>query len=173
MKTTESADSNQVFEKFHHYDWENDLVYQAGLKNIYNSYFKANTSMTPAKKQQIITNSKVFYFKKTFDVQIDLGQYGRWVQESCSPGFSNTPEISLEHQPQPQQEQGEQSSLSYDELVELIVAGKEIPGIRKIPNIVLEDQASRSVLSQRRKPWEIKDDDEKEKEIEIEISSAV
>ena len=97
--------------------------------------------MTPAKKQQIITNSKVFYFKKTFDVQIDLGQYGRWVQESCSPGFSNTPEILLEHQPQPQQEQGEQSSLSYDELVELIVAGKEIPGIRKIPNLVLEDQA--------------------------------
>lgn len=60
-------------------------------------------------------------------------------------------------------EQPEESkSLTYDELVELIISGKPIPGIKKIPNIILQDQLSKPVLKQRKKPWEIAREEEKQ-----------
>ena len=39
-------------------------------------------------------------------------------------------------------------------MVELITAGKPIPGIREIPNVVLEAPAQPSAVPVRRKPWE-------------------
>lgn len=44
---------------------------------------------------------------------------------------------------------------SFAHIVELITSGKEIPGIRQIPNIALgETAASKSQIPARRKPWE-------------------
>ena len=42
-------------------------------------------------------------------------------------------------------------------MVELITTGQPIPGIKEIPDTVLEGQASRSTPVKRKKPWE-KDD---------------
>lgn len=45
-------------------------------------------------------------------------------------------------------------SSNYKELVELILAGKEVPGIRQIPDTVLPEKVSESTKTQRAKPWE-------------------
>ena len=45
---------------------------------------------------------------------------------------------------------------TFAEVMELIQAGKPIPGIRDIPSTVLQGQASHSRISQRPKPWELK-----------------
>ncbi len=43
---------------------------------------------------------------------------------------------------------------SFSEIVELISKGLPVPGIKEIPDTVLEGQASRPIASERRKPWE-------------------
>ena len=42
-------------------------------------------------------------------------------------------------------------------MVELITTGQPIPGIKEIPDTVLEGRASRAIPVKRKKPWE-KDD---------------
>jgi len=44
--------------------------------------------------------------------------------------------------------------LSFNHIVELITTGQPIPGIKDIPNTVLEGQASQPVQAKRKKPWE-------------------
>lgn len=43
---------------------------------------------------------------------------------------------------------------SFAEVMQLIQSGKPIPGIKDIPNTILEGQGSQPTKSQRRKPWE-------------------
>lgn len=47
-------------------------------------------------------------------------------------------------------------SSNYQKLVELIVSGKPVPGIKQIPDTVVPDQSSKPEAKQRLKPWEIK-----------------
>ena len=42
-------------------------------------------------------------------------------------------------------------------MVELITTGQPIPGIKQIPDTVLEGRSSQATLVKRKKPWE-KDD---------------
>ena len=46
---------------------------------------------------------------------------------------------------------------SFSQIVELITSGEPIPGIKEVPDIVLEGQASKPTTVKRKKPWE-KDD---------------
>ncbi len=46
---------------------------------------------------------------------------------------------------------------SFSQMVELITTGQPIPGIKEIPDTVLEGRASRATPVKRKKPWE-KDD---------------
>lgn len=48
----------------------------------------------------------------------------------------------------------DEKTLSYAALVEMIQSGKPIPGIKDIPDTVLEGQGTQPAASQRRKPWE-------------------
>ncbi|KAB2573024.1 MYB DNA-binding domain protein [Lasiodiplodia theobromae] len=43
---------------------------------------------------------------------------------------------------------------SFAHIVELITSGQPIPGIKEIPDTVLEGQGSASTASKRKKPWE-------------------
>lgn len=44
--------------------------------------------------------------------------------------------------------------LSFNHIVELITSGQPIPGIKDVPDIVLEGQASQTMKAKRKKPWE-------------------
>ena len=47
---------------------------------------------------------------------------------------------------------------SFSHIVELITKGEPVPGVREIPDTVLEGEASESRAETRRKPWEKLDD---------------
>ena len=44
--------------------------------------------------------------------------------------------------------------ISFSQIVELITSGGSIPGIKEVPDTVLEGQASLPTTIKRRKPWE-------------------
>ena len=44
--------------------------------------------------------------------------------------------------------------ISFSQIVELITSGGPIPGIKEVPDTVLEGQASLPTTVKRRKPWE-------------------
>ena len=43
---------------------------------------------------------------------------------------------------------------SFSQIVELITSGEPIPGIKEVPDTVLEGQASQPTTAKRKKPWE-------------------
>lgn len=43
---------------------------------------------------------------------------------------------------------------SFEQIVELISTGKPIPGIKEVPDTVLDGQASQTSVARRKKPWE-------------------
>lgn len=43
---------------------------------------------------------------------------------------------------------------SFEQIVELISTGQPVPGIKDVPDTVLEGQASRTSAARREKPWE-------------------
>ena len=43
---------------------------------------------------------------------------------------------------------------SFSQIVELITSGEPIPGIKEVPDTVLEGQASHATTAKRKKPWE-------------------
>ena len=44
--------------------------------------------------------------------------------------------------------------ISFSQIVELITTGQPIPGIKEVPNTLLEGQASQPTTTKRKKPWE-------------------
>ena len=44
--------------------------------------------------------------------------------------------------------------MSFDHIVSLISSGEPIPGIKEIPDTILEGQASEATFEKRKKPWE-------------------
>lgn len=48
--------------------------------------------------------------------------------------------------------------ISFSQIVDLITSGKTIPGIKDVPDTVLEGQESRPSTAKRKKPWERIDD---------------
>lgn len=46
---------------------------------------------------------------------------------------------------------------SFSQIIELITNGHPIPGIKEVPDTILEGQASQPSTAKRKKPWE-KDD---------------
>ena len=52
-------------------------------------------------------------------------------------------------------EQSPPYPLSFNQIVELVTAGQPIPGIKDIPNTVLEGRASEATRGTRKKPWEL------------------
>ena len=43
---------------------------------------------------------------------------------------------------------------SFEQIVELISTGQPIPGIKDVPDTVLEGQSSQTNAARRKKPWE-------------------
>lgn len=43
---------------------------------------------------------------------------------------------------------------SFSQIVELITNGQPIPGIKEVPDTILEGQASQPMTAKRKKPWE-------------------
>jgi hypothetical protein len=67
--------------------------------------------------------------------------------------------------------EAEPPRLSYQEVVELIQSGKPIPGIKQIPDTVLDGRGTQSTQRRRRKPWEKETVESKQFDISLERAS--
>ncbi len=104
----------------------------------------------------MIIQAKAFYFSKKEQVNLDLSGYNEWLKNKTS---STADKTNTSNSKPPY-------SLNYQQLVELISSGQPIPGIQNVPNIVLKNASAPSEAKPRKKPWEIKAEQEAKKQAE-------
>lgn len=130
-------------------------------------------------KQQLINQAKSFFYCSHTGNILNLDDYMAWkaqngsryeksqkisevdrfiedpTNESGVKGGSNTRDASdLKDSDVKDDVSDPPYSSNYQELVDLIVSGKPVPGIKEIPDTVLTEQISLSEAKQRVKPWE-------------------
>lgn len=96
--------------------------------------------------------------KKIVEIEIDDNESQEKNHDDESQKKSHDEIQNKSHDDETQQKSHDESeppySSNYKELVQLILAGKEVPGIKQIPNTILPDKVSKSTKTQRVKPWE-------------------
>ncbi|TKA24019.1 hypothetical protein B0A50_06910 [Salinomyces thailandicus] len=161
-------DSNTyLFNQLDSYPWGEDEEFQGGLRAILGSV------QDPAQVEHLTLRAKCYYYARKAGTQVDFDGYKRWVENDHSDPtdavLTNDAERSvlqpaalgnanntgdavngasdggMANAPKP---------ASFAEICDLIAEGKPIPGIKDIPDTVLEGQASESQKEGRRKPWE-------------------
>ena len=92
---------------------------------------------------------------RKFNVPVDFAAYQEWHNNNQPNGVEDLvngtrtvdlAQVDTEEQPP--------YPMTFNEIVELITAGKPVPGVKEIPDTVLEGRASESTSSGRKKPWE-------------------
>lgn len=151
------ASQEEVYQQFDAYDWASFDDFQTGLTEILDNYLvslkeqdSSVTSIPAAQQQQLTDQAKSFFFCSSTGHILNLDDYYLWKR-------SNGGKITLLEDPvqePPSDEADAPYSSNYQNLVELIVAGKPVPGIKQIPDTVLSDQRSESLAQTRAKPWE-------------------
>ncbi len=158
IKMSFNAEDIKVYQEFHQYDFDGNDEYKKGLDAVFQKYLFMEAEkdpnlkkevdagnldpdkIKPDDKDQLVAQTKVFFFCKQTGNILDLEEYKHWV--STKPPELNMPQYST----------------SYEQLVDMIVNNKPIPGIKKIPDTVLDPKSSsQHVLKERSKPWEKKD----------------
>lgn len=178
-----SDPSEAVYLEFSSFDWENFPEFQEGIQEILQNHLQSLqendatvTAIPPGEKQQLIDQAKSFFYcTKTGNI-LSLDDYYAWKRknggkitllevseldpaESLAASTESGPIPTDSFSPEGssnQQQEGHDApySSNYQELVNLIVSGKPVPGIKDIPDTVLSDQKSESHEQTRAKPWE-------------------
>lgn len=106
------------------------------------------TEIPAEEKERLTMQAKTFYFcSKTGEI-LNIEDYKEWKDKE--PEYSS----------------------NYQELVQLILQGKEVPGIKQIPDTVLEGETTEHVVKERKKPWEMEEEkEEKEENVDDEIQT--
>ena len=154
-------DQEEVYVNFLNYDWNNFPEYQEGLNEILLNYQENLREQDPTATilaldlQQLTDQAKVFFFCLKNDQIIELEEYRAWERQwgDRYRKLKKIEEIQPEESRASTQDEQPYSS-NYQNVVELILAGKEVPGIKRIPDTVLLDQKSTAQVQQRKKPWE-------------------
>ncbi|KAF9093588.1 hypothetical protein BGX27_001585 [Mortierella sp. AM989] len=164
----QQSQQEQVYEKFEAYDFDNDATFQSGLNSIVNN----NKTKSEKEQHDAIQNAKFFYYSR-FVQPFDYSQYKAWLaQKSAASGSVGSVVAHKETENNVATTEGSQTLTcpetssepaadpsypkSFQEICELIAAGKPIPGIRQIPNSLAEGTPSEAKLAPKLKPWEQK-----------------
>ncbi|KAL1305535.1 hypothetical protein AAFC00_007145 [Neodothiora populina] len=153
-------DPTALYHQLDTYDWENDVEFQAGLRSLLAS--------APADQiSRLILRVRCYYFAKKFDKKPDFNGYLAWTEARAQGSNQpiSRPVVNEISQPQPPQDAPNHTQASdpagsaphpasFAEICQLIAEGKPIPGIKDIPDIVLEGQSTPSHAPKRKKPWE-------------------
>lgn len=162
METTtdSSLDSTYLYNQLDNYPWDDDQEFQGGLKAILGS------TQNQEQLAHLTLRAKCYYFARKSGTKVDFDGYKQWVEGGREAGHLDGQEkghlqgTEAAPQTEPQQKTGSggmgdaPKPASFAEICELIAEGKPIPGIKDIPDTVLEGQASESQTAQRKKPWE-------------------
>ena len=174
-----SSQDIDVFHDFDNFDFDSK-EFNDGLLAIFKSYHEQFQSspdgfgelqkLGQKEKSQLIIQAKVYYYcTKTGNI-LNLLEYFHWkdIQQKeklllqsnfldleksphKSNQLSNKTFGANQSTSSGQSGQKETYSSNYQNIVQLIMSGKPIPGIKKIPNTILK-QSSKSVKTQRKKP---------------------
>ncbi|KAF2156479.1 hypothetical protein K461DRAFT_291393 [Myriangium duriaei CBS 260.36] len=166
---TETAQPDDIFARVDSYDWDNDQEFQGGLQAILGS------ASSPEQVAHLTLRARCFYYSRKFGTKIDFDGYQAWRnQQHGSEARANT--VSQPHVEQhvelpvhaeaatatatagadsaPSALGNAPTPATFAEICQLIAEGKPIPGIKEIPDTVLEGQTSTSNVARRKKPWE-------------------
>ena len=177
-----SVSEEQLFEKLEDYPWYSDEEFQCGLRAILGPdpnpdqekpltlrarCFYYSRQATGLCHRQIHDAN---ILDRKYNIQIDFDAYQDWhVRQGYSENMSVNDGVSQvttlvasrsldepENLASNPSEPPAPYPLSFNRIVELITTGQAIPGIKEIPDTVLEGQASQVMHSARKKPWEMR-----------------
>lgn len=161
-----------LYHQLDEYPWAEDQEFQGGLRAILGSV------QDPAQVEHLTLRAKCYYFARKAGTPVDFDGYQQWVETLRGNAATNgTRPVPSEHLPVEDIQKVESGGggvggmadapkpASFAEICEMIAEGKPIPGIKDIPDTILEGQASESTTGKRKKPWEknVAQDDGQEK----------
>lgn len=152
-------DNYLLFQQLDAYPWEGDQEFQGGLRAILGSV------SDPQQVEHLTLRAKCYYYARQAGVPVDFDGYKAWVEggHGHRQSQNGTEQVGTTRLDDPVSFQGDQAAdglgdapkpASFAEICELIAEGKPIPGIKDIPDTILEGQASESQQEKRKKPWE-------------------
>lgn len=173
-----------VFAQFESYDWDADNVYKDALHDVLALRLEAIQEQDPLaeavpshERDVLAWQTKLYVFCSTTGHILSLDDFWMWQrnhkvveihEEPESPakngedalkvaGSTDEPIVGSEsndsESPSGTNNDAPYSS-NYQSLVELIIAGKPIPGVKEIPKTVLEGRELALTAAARPKPWE-------------------
>jgi len=158
LSSDDSLDRNYLFHQLDNYPWDEDQEFQGGLRAILGSV------QDPAQVEHLTLRAKCYYYARKAGTHVDFDGYKRWVEnggaeDTTTNGSHDISELSVEHENEVQSAgdggmANAPKPASFAEICDMIAEGKPIPGIKDIPDTILEGQASESQTQRRKKPWE-------------------
>ena len=176
MEASTSQVDAELFHQLDIYPWASDAEFQSGLRAILGADPK------PQQAEQLTLRARCFYYSRSaipviyiemplidnwnrkHNIAIDFDAYREWHAQqgdsstlkldhtiTQSIAFSKEGSKKIKHE---SAEPPAPYPLSFSNIVDLITSGQPVPGVKDIPNTVLDGQASRAIQPQRRKPWE-------------------
>lgn len=154
MQSQENQPSTtELFTQFSSYNWDLDTDFQTGLSSILQSIPDPDND---SQKEELILRAKAFFYQKKFGQVIDTEHFKQWTKQQSTTDTVTTSSSSSNEPNTATTEEETPFPSSYARIVELILSGKPIPGIRDIPDTLLgTEAASKPSAQSRRKPWEI------------------
>ncbi|KAF2723175.1 hypothetical protein K431DRAFT_220528 [Polychaeton citri CBS 116435] len=142
-------DTSLLYSQLDAYPWDTDLEFQGGLQAILGSV------QDPQQAEHLTLRARCYYFARKAGTRIDFDDYKAHMAPVNLSQTSSNAEVGSEqgiggglaNAPKP---------ASFMEICEMIAEGKPIPGIREIPDTILEGQSSETKATSRKKPWEKK-----------------
>lgn len=158
----------EVYKEYLNYDWDSDKDFQEGLKEILESYLSNIKEQDPLQisipyldKTQLTNQAKLFFFCQKTGHILNLDDFEEWKIHNGDKYEKSAKIDELDNHKDDGQvddalgTEDPPYSSNYQNLVELIMSGKPVPGIKEIPSVVLTDQGSEPRAAQRKKPWEV------------------
>ncbi|CAM0137723.1 unnamed protein product [Umbelopsis sp. WA50703] len=138
---------------------------QSGLPSLLNN----QTGKSEDERHAMIQKAKWFYYTK-FVTSFDYNEYQQWCKNvKCNNTNTSDNKIDSTENSSTQEPDQTPPRLTFQEIVEKIEKGEEIPGIKQIPNKLNEAAPSEAKLAARPKPWEVNRAPEQDNKAHTEI----
>ena len=154
MTSPTFSSQTQLYQQLDAYPWAADEEFQGGLRAILGSV------QDPQQVDHLTLRAKCYYYARKAGTPVDFDGYKSWVEggrpESWTRGTENGGDaVNAEAGAQNDQSAGGMGDApkpaSFAEICEMIAEGKPIPGIKEIPDTILEGQASETQAEKRKK----------------------
>lgn len=177
----------KVYLEFQAYEFDKSPTYKQTLNEVYNQYLIVlsdkdlevrtelsqgifNLNKIPVEdREQLQLQTKIFVFCSETDNILEVSDYQYWLARKNPDTLKRTEEPKVEEFKTTEKEvsghiddvitafEPAEYTSNYQQVVDMIVNNKPIPGIKQIPKTILDPaNASESNLAPRKKPWELK-----------------